>query len=200
MVIGIDPNYEFGETVFESYTTNNSNYTEYITELTVYSNAGDSVTCSDKIEGIIRVTPKPEAEFVTDKQVGNYGTYLMDGTKTKNSSGDRALPENFNFNWLISDGPYDTVNIFNSCCDLNGVILLPSPDSLFYRFNYLKYGEDDSTKICLIVSNKLDQSNNIIRECADTTCKNVKIDAWGDLLFQIHYILNLVIRCKNILA
>ena len=62
---------------------------------------------------------------MTDKQVGNYGTYLMDGTKTKNSSGDRALPENFNFNWLISDGPYDTVNIFNSCCDLNGVILLP---------------------------------------------------------------------------
>ena len=49
-LLGIDPNYEFGETVFESYTTNNSNYTEYLTELTVYSNAGDSVTCSDKIE------------------------------------------------------------------------------------------------------------------------------------------------------
>ncbi len=78
------------------------------------------------------------------------------------------------------DGPFDTVSIWNACCN-NGQPYLPSPDSLYYQFQYFLYGEYDSTDICLIVTNILDPSENITKSCADDTCRTVKIEAWGQL-------------------
>ena len=52
---------------------------------------------------------------------------------------------------------------------------------MYYQFNYFLYGQNDSTEICLEVSNKLNTPLGLVKECIDTICKNVKIEAWGQL-------------------
>jgi len=187
-LLGISPIPLNGSIVYESYEAINGEFTEYTTELTVISNAGDSVTCSDTQYGKIRVNPKPRADFATPtEEEGNYGTYLLNGKTdqfgnllTTTSNGNYANPNSYIYEWLILDGPFDTVSIWNACCN-NGQPYLPSPDSLYYQFQYFLYGEYDSTDICLIVTNILDPSENITKSCADTICKKVKIEAWGQL-------------------
>ena len=158
------------------YDLNNS-ATEYITHLIVETNYG----CIADTHGTITVLPTPKANFVTPVQdLPNYGTYLLDGTISTTSSGGYANPDLYNYEWIIDDGPNDIVNIYNSY-DSNGNQYLPSPDSLYYQFNYFLYGENDYTKICLEVSNKLNIPLGLVKECISDNCKPVKIEAWGQL-------------------
>tara|TARA_B100000768_G_scaffold182039_1_gene208714 strand:- start:7434 stop:11039 length:3606 start_codon:yes stop_codon:yes gene_type:complete len=182
-LLGVSPISYFGTIVNESYEAINGEYTEYPTQLIVIANSG----CSDTATGKVRVIPAPNADFVIPTQVeGKYGTYLLNSKRDENgylitttSDGNYADPSLFNFEWLISDGPIDTVNIFNAYSDNKQY--LPSADSLYYQFQFFLYGENDSTNICLIVSNKIDLSENISKSCPDTICKNIKIEAWGKL-------------------
>ena len=182
-LLGISPISYYGTEVNESYDVINGEYIEYPIQLIVISNSG----CSDTAIGKVRVNPAPIADFITPTQEeGNYGTYLLNGKRDKygylittTSNGNYADPSSFNYEWLISDGPFDTVNIFNAYS--NNKPYLPSVDSLYYQFQYFLYGEYDSTNICLIVSNKIDLSENISKSCPDTICKKIKIEAWGKL-------------------
>ena len=52
---------------------------------------------------------------------------------------------------------------------------------MYYQFNYFLYGQNESTLICLEVSNKLNIPLGLVKECIDSTCEFVKIEAWGQL-------------------
>ena len=179
--------WEFGSVVYESYEAINGAFIEYQTKLIVIADYGGIFTCSDTAIGKVRVNPAPIADFVTPiQEEGNYGTYLLNGKRDKygfllttTSDGNYADPNSFNYEWLISDGPFETVDIWNAYS--NNTLYLPSADSLYYQFQYFLYGEYDSTNICLIVSNKIDLSGNISQACPDTICRTVKIEAWGQL-------------------
>ena len=160
--------------IFESLS---DSITSYIIELIVQTNYG----CLDTAFGEIAVLSTPEADFaIPTEDVPNYGTYLLDATSTTTGIGNYASPELYDYNWIISDGPYDLVSILNTKGD-NDKFYFPSPDSLYYQFNYFLYGENDYTEICLIVGNSYDISSAIEKTCQDTICKNVRIQAWGEL-------------------
>ena len=160
--------------IFESLS---DSITSYKIELIVETNYG----CLDTAFGEIAVLSTPEADFaIPTEDVPNYGTYLLDATSSTTGIGNSASPEFYDYNWIISDGPYDLVSILNSKDD-NDKFYFPSPDSLYYQFNYFLYGENDFTEICLIVGNTYDISSGTEKTCQDTVCKNVRIQAWGEL-------------------
>jgi hypothetical protein len=160
--------------IFESLS---DSITSYKIELIVETNYG----CLDTAFGEIAVLSTPEADFaIPTEDVPNYGTYLFDATSSTTGIGNSASPEFYDYNWIISDGPYDLVSILNSKDD-NDKFYFPSPDSLYYQFNYFLYGENDFTEICLIVGNTYDISSGTEKTCQDTVCKNVRIQAWGEL-------------------
>ena len=160
--------------IFESLS---DSITSYIIELIVETNYG----CLDTAFGEIAVLATPEADFaIPTEDVPNYGTYLLDATSSTTGTGNSASPEFYDYNWIISDGPYDLVSILNTKGD-NDKFYFPSPDSLYYQFNYFLYGQNDYTEICLIVGNTYDISSAIDKTCQDTICKNVRIQAWGEL-------------------
>ena len=152
--------------------------TSYLIELIVETNFG----CLDTAFGKITVLPTPIANFVTPiiEDVPNYGIYLLNATSTTTTTGGYANPEYYDYNWVIADGPYDLVSILNSEGD-NDKNYFPSADSLYYQFNYFLYGENDYTEICLIVSNEINIYSGITKTCKDTICKNIRIQAWGEL-------------------
>ena len=150
--------------------TLNDSATSYLIELNVETN----YECTSDTSTIITVLPTPIANFLTPIQdLPNYGTYILNGTNSTNSIGNYADPNNYNYNWQIVDGPNNIVDIFNAQ-DNDGNTYLPSPDLLYYQFTYFLYGANDSTEICLELSDKK-------YKCKDVICKNVKIESWGDL-------------------
>ena len=151
--------------------------TAYVIQLIVETNFG----CQDTAFGKITVLPTPIANFVTPiEDSKNYGTYLMDATTTTTTTGADASTDFFDYNWIISDGPFDIVNILNTIGD-NNQVYYPVSDSLYYQFNYFLYGNNDSTETCLIVGNKIDISSGITNTCEDTVCKSIRIEAWAKL-------------------
>ncbi|MAW30883.1 MAG: hypothetical protein CMD15_03135, partial [Flavobacteriales bacterium] len=156
--------------ISQAFAALNDSATIYTVELDVVTNYG----CSQDTSTTIRVLPTPIADFYHPTQdLPNYGTYILNGSNSTNSIGDYANPLYYSYNWQITDGPENLVNILNTQGD-NGIKYFPLPDSLYYQFSYFLYGQNDSTEICLEVQDRL-------YGCKDTYCKNVKVEAWGEL-------------------
>ena len=200
-----DSSYIINEGIFEQYTPNTTEITSWIWEInspdpnsnpiikttqnishefaalndsaTIYSVELDVVTnygCSQDTSTTLRVLPTPIADFYHPRQdLPNYGTYILNGSNSTNSIGNYANPLYYSYNWQITDGPENIVNILNTQGD-NGIKYFPDADSLYYQFSYFLYGQNDSTEICLEVQDRL-------YGCKDTYCKNVKVEAWGEL-------------------